>query len=197
MTILLNRMSECKVFEGSEPFLFEESGRKGLRMSDGKVLLSPLYDYIQTINDCASNYVICIVGKDDKYGLFEVAPERVIRRLEVEYSSIEMLEGYDFLICKDGKYGLYDWCISVPCEYDEITLVKYDRKCKIEELKWTGIDKYYLLRKSNKYGIFSNVTDLIPTIYDEILPPIDKNGIRARKDGEWGNIPAKRYIPNE
>jgi len=91
-------------------------------------------------------------------------------------------------LCKNGKYGVWDWHIYIPCEYDEITFVEYEKKQKIGELEWDYQDNYLLLRRGNKYGLWSNETKLLPTIYDEIAPPIDDWGIRVKKDGEWGYL---------
>lgn len=137
------------------------------------------YDLFKYVKD-----VECyLIGKNDKFGIWHND-----LHLPCECNKIQLLNNNDLLICKNGKYGVWDWHICVPCDYDEITLVEYEKECGVGELKWTGRDEYYLLKQGDKYGLWSIDTQLLPTIYDEIAPPIDEWGIKVKKNDVWGYL---------
>ena len=122
-----------------------------------------------------------LVRKNNKYGIWH---NHLF--LPCEYDEIRVIGNNDFLICKNGKYGVYDWHICVPCEYDEIKYIEYELKKKFCELEYTSCENYMLLRQGDKYGLWSKETQLLPTIYDEVVPPTDEWGIKVKKDGVWG-----------
>lgn len=188
MTKLSPSSTRDFLFDDRVPILIEENGRKGLKMSDGKIVIPPIYDTIEQMRSFTTSSYLYKVVKDGKYGMIDVEHDKVVTRLDVEYSSFQCLPNDDLLLCKNGKYGVWDWHIYIPCEYDEITFIEYEKKQKIGELEWDYQDNYLLLRRGNKYGLWSNETKLLPTIYDEIAPPIDDWGIRVKKDGEWGYL---------
>lgn len=185
MTTLTANKRRDFLFDDRVPILIEENGRKGLKMSDGEIVIPTIYDTIEQLRSFSTSSYLYKVAKDGKYGMIDVEYDKVVTRLEVEYDSFQWLPNDDLLLCKDGKYGVWDWHIYVPCEYDEITFVEYEKKQSIGE---NYHDNYLLLRKGNKYGLWSIDTKLLPTIYDEIAPPIDDWGIRVKKDGKWGYL---------
>ena len=188
MTKLSPSSTRDFLFDDRVPILIEENGRKGLKMSDGEIVIPPIYDTIEQLRSFTTSSYLYKVVKDGKYGMIDVEHDKVVTRLDVEYSSFQCLPNDDLLLCKNGKYGVWDWHIYVPCEYDEITFVEYEKKQNIGELEWDYHDNYLLLRKGDKYGLWSIDTKLLPPIYDEIAPPIDDWGIRVKKDGEWGYL---------
>lgn len=188
MTRLSPSSTRDFLFDDRVPILIEENGRKGLKMSDGEIVISPIYDTIEQLRPFTTSSYLYKVVKDGKCGMIDVKHDKVVTRLDIEYSSFQWLPNDDLLLCKNGKYGVWDWHIYVPCEYDEIIFVEYEKKQMLEELEWNYHDNYLLLRKGNKYGLWSIDTRLLPAIYDEIAPPIDDWGIRVNMDGKWGYL---------
>lgn len=214
-----NRVSHEMLFEDGIPTIFEESGKKGIKMGNGERIVPSIYDSIKELDMPTFQYSVEL---DGKFGVLEIDFNgNVATKLEIEYDlfqyikygeyysvrknnkygiwhndlclpceydEIRVFENNDLLLCKDGKYGMWDWHIYVPCEYDEITFIEYEKKQILGELEWDYHDNYLLLRKGNKYGLWSIDTKLLPTIYDEIAPPIDGWGIRVKKDGVWGYL---------
>lgn len=171
------------------------NGKKGIKRFDGDVVVQPLYDSIVEFDmgpeleqPSMFDTFVYRVEQNNKYGLVKVNSIKPIEILPLEYDELIRIKGEDrlFVIAKkDDKYGLflyhYGWFL--PIENDAITNVEYREK---NSYNW---HRYILIKKDNKYGVL-----LLPRVhkvsfvFDEILPPIDEFGIRAKKNGVWGHI---------
>lgn len=166
------RVSRYMLFEDGIPTIFEESGKKGIKMGNGERIVPSIYDSIKELDMPTVQYSIEMGGK---YGVLEIDFNGNVRtKLEIEYDLFQRLKyGEYYLVRKNNKYGIWHNELCLPCEYDEIRLFE---------------NNDFLLYKDGKYGLWLNDIKLLPTIYDEIAPPIDDWGIRVKKDGEWGYL---------
>lgn len=167
-----NRVSRYMLFEDGIPTIFEEDGKKGIKMGNGERIVPSIYDSIKELDMPTVQYSIEMGGK---YGVLEIDFNGNVRtKLEIEYDLFQYLKyGEYYLVRKNSKYGVWHNDLCLPCEYDEIRLFE---------------NNDFLLYKDGKYGLWLNDTKLLPTIYDEIAPPIDDWGIRVKKDGVWGYL---------
>lgn len=167
-----NRVSRYMLFEDGIPTIFEEDGKKGIKMGNGERIVPSIYDSIKELDMPTVQYSIEMGGK---YGVLEIDFNGNVRtKLEIEYDLFQRLKyGEYYLVRKNNKYGIWHNELCLPCEYDEIRLFE---------------NNDFLLYKDGKYGLWLNDIKLLPTIYDEIAPPIDDWGIRVKKDGEWGYL---------
>lgn len=182
-----NRVSREMLFEDGIPTIFEESGKKGIKMGNGERIVPSIYDTIKELDMPTFQYSVELEGK---FGVLEIDFNgNVATKLEIEYDLFQYIKyGEYYSVRKNNKYGIWHNDLCLPCEYDEITFIEYEKKQILGELEWDYHDNYLLLRKGNKYGLWSIDTKLLPTIYDEIAPPIDDWGIRVKKDGVWGYL---------
>ena len=167
-----NRVSRSMLFEDGIPTIFEESGKKGIKKGNGERIVPSIYDSIKELDMPTFQYS---VGLDGKFGVLEIDFNgNVTTKLGIEYDLFQYLKyGEFYLVRKNNKYGIWHNDLCLPCEYDEIRVFE---------------NNDLLLCKDGKYGLWLNDTKLLPTIYDEIAPPIDDWGIRVKKDGEWGYL---------
>ena len=167
-----NRISRYMLFEDGIPTIFEEDGKKGIKMGNGERIVPSIYDSIKELDMPTVQYSVEL---DGRYGVLEIDFNGNVRtKLELEYDLFQRLKyGEYYLVCKNNKYGIWHNDLCLSCEYDEIRLFE---------------NNDFLLYKDGKYGLWLNDIKLLPTIYDEIAPPIDDWGIRVKKDGEWGYL---------
>ena len=176
------------------------NGKLGIKRIGRDIVIQPLYDSI-VVFDTGPEFeqpsmfdkFVYRLEQNSKYGLVEVNSIKPIEILPLEYDELIQVKGDDrlFVIAKKGKkYGLfiYQYGWFLPVDNDTITIVEYREKNNYD------MDRYILIKKDNKYGVL-----LLPRVhkvafvFDEILPPIDEFGIRAKKNGVWGHI-SKDYI---
>lgn len=167
-----NRFSRYMLFEDGIPTIFEEDGKKGIKMGNGERIVPSIYTSIKELDMPTIQYS---VEMDGKFGVLEIDFNgNVTTKLEIEYDLFQYLKyGEYYLVRKNNKYGIWHNGLCLSCEYDEIKVFE---------------NNDFLLYKDGKYGLWLNDMMLLPTIYDEIAPPIDDWGIRVKKDGEWGYL---------
>lgn len=167
-----NRFSRYMLFEDGIPTIFEEDGKKGIKMGNGERIVPSIYTSIKELDMPTIQYS---VEMDGKFGVLEIDFNgNVTTKLEIEYDLFQYLKyGEYYLVRKNNKYGIWHNGLCLSCEYDEIKIFE---------------NNDFLLYKDGKYGLWLNDMMLLPTIYDEIAPPIDDWGIRVKKDGEWGYL---------
>jgi len=231
-------------FDGKTPVIFEENGRKGVKMDSGELVVPAVYDSIEPEKDYFHCYRYVVV-KDGKYGLVDIGTSMILDREWLVLLDVELLFPWeddwkgneDVVICQNGTYGIWDWhvrlepvydsirkirdssewlvckegkygvvgidsrCAPLPCEYDEITLVCYEQEGFINS-SFTP-SAYYLLRQGDKFGLWTahghsmKSPLFLPVVYDEILPPTDDWGLRLIKDGVCGYLDKEcNFTPN-
>ena len=180
-----NRISRYMLFEDEIPTIFEENGKKGIKMGNGERIVPSIYDSIKELNMPTLQYSVELEGK---FGVLEIDFNgNITTKLGIDYDLFQYLKyGEYYLVRKNSKYGIWHNDLCLPCEYDEINYIEYELKKKFCELEYTSCENYMLLRQGDKYGLWSKETQLLPTIYDEIVPPTDEWGIKVKKGGVWG-----------
>ncbi|MEK7257231.1 MAG: WG repeat-containing protein [Bacteroidota bacterium] len=96
----------------------------------------------------------CVFQKNGLFGVMTILGDTI---LPFEFSKIYS-QGWTFVVTdRKGKKGIYDvnGFILLPVEYDEI-----------EDIYLHG--HLMMLRKDEKYGLFSNGQLVVPTIYDNM-----------------------------
>ena len=109
-------------------------------------------------------------------GLFGIMDGKGIIVLDEEYTSVEIYlkhswaysfgtDSDSFKVCKDGKYGIWNYGFLVPCNYDSIKLLEglNERYHLIEDL-----GKFGLMDYSNTYKPESPSKVILDVVYDDI-----------------------------
>ena len=145
----------------------EVKGKQGLLQLDGNYLLRPEYDAL----DEEDGLVLCLQG--GKIGAYDL--KRHIQISATSESRIERI-GFDYLLKKDGKFGLVDSVemLRLSHSYDE---VKY----------WN--DSSFLVRNDIEWN-FINALEEPQTEPIELLVPLvgdrDQSIWKFVKDGKYG-----------
>lgn len=187
---------------------YESNGKYGLIGFDGKLVLSPEFEKIYSLEGTEKSIII---EKEGKKGLTNSLGEIII---QPEYTDIVSLtENYtDGYIVKnnDGKYGVIsaDKRVILEPKYDLIDhvvgnnmyAVNEEGKYKIisangETVLEANFDKAIsingeniIIEKAGKYGIINNSgADIIPAEYEYLSYCFENNYI-AKKDGKYGVI---------
>ena len=186
----------------------QKNGLWGLINLEGKELISPMYNSIETLKGVKNSL---IVEKENLYGLVNNKGNKII---DAEYSQIKKfgdnyINGY-IVANKEGKYGI----INVSGEkildtiYENIENIYSDRYFVIkngekeevvnkkgEKLIENGYDSIVqiansgiIITKDSKYGLMDFEGNIkIDTIYDE-LKELNTDIFLAKKDGKYGVI---------
>lgn len=187
---------------------YESNGKYGLIGFDGKLVLSPEFDKIYSLNGAQKSIVI---EKEGKKGLTNSLGEIII---EPEYTDIVSLtdDYVDGYIVKnaEGKYGIIsaDKKVVLEPKYDLIDHVVGNDMYAVNEggqykiiasngetvlnanfNKAISIDgENIIVEKEGKYGIINKTgIDIIPAEYEELKYCFENNYI-AKKDGKFGVI---------
>jgi hypothetical protein len=191
--------------------LIEKDRKIGIIAKNGKVVLPPLYDDVQTFGEDGF-----LVLSNNHWGVIDRFGRMVV---PVEYSGVEQLGDYLYILHYRNKKGLanrhgnivlhpnYDEIISLP---DNLFIVRNGNSVGLVDDLGTVIispDKYNSLEKlspfnlykvqlGNKWGIVDVTGKMIADpILDEISYSGDKNYITVKKDGKYGFIINKQYLP--
>lgn len=118
-----NRFSRSMLFEDGIPTIFEENGKKGIKMGNGERIVSSIYDSIKELDMPSFQYSVEL---DGKFGVLEVNENgEVTTKLEIEYDLFQYLKHEEYyLVRKNDKYGVWHNVLCLPCEYDEIKLLE-------------------------------------------------------------------------
>ncbi|MDR1809326.1 MAG: WG repeat-containing protein [Prevotella sp.] len=191
-------------------FLIEKNKKIGLIDKNGKVLFPPVYDDVQSFGE--DNFLVL---SNNNWGVIDKYNKVVV---PVKYSGFEQINEYYYVIhSRDNKKGLinkFGNIVMLP-KYDEISsfsenllLVKNGNNVGIISNTGNVIipDNYNSLEKlpgANLYKVSSQnkwgVIDLSGNVIVEpLLDEIDssgKNYIIVKKDGKYGFIVNKKYVP--
>ena len=187
---------------------YENNGKYGLIDFTGKLVLSPEYDNIYSVQGVEKSI---IVEKDGKKGLVNSLGEIIIEPKYNEITSLtdDYANGY---IVKDDteKYGVInpDKKVALENKYDLIDhvygsnmyVVTEEGNHKIiansgETVLDSGFDsvvsidgEYIIVGKEGSYGVIDKAgQDIIPAEYESLSYCFDHNYI-AKKDGKYGVV---------
>jgi len=138
---------------GSPPYILVKKNKKtGIYTPDGKILLEPIYDKIQ------SDGFRFMVYKDDKVGIYAHDGTEEIPICYDDMFPHSMIQRT--LLRMDKEWTAYEW-------------VRDDNACSpSEEKRYDGIAyfiDFYLVKKGKKYGVMTAEHEsLIPMEYDKI-----------------------------
>ncbi len=150
--------------------IFSEHGHKGLKDSEGNVVLEAAYDDIDTSGYSGRGWFLC---KDGKWGAVN---ERLEWIFPMEYESIRTRYEGGHYLKKNGKKTFCNENGELVTDfiYDEIE--NYSSS-------WQG----FKVKSNGKWGYIDNEgNELIPTIYDYISLCSGVNMIRVQKDNLYG-----------
>ena len=118
-----NRFSRSMLFEDGIPTIFEENGKKGIKMGNGERIVPSIYDSIKELDMPTFQYSVEL---DGKFGVLEVNENgEVTTKLEMEYDLFQYLKHEEYyLVRKNDKYGVWHNVLCLPCEYDELKLLE-------------------------------------------------------------------------
>ncbi|MDR1810448.1 MAG: WG repeat-containing protein [Prevotella sp.] len=191
--------------------LIEKNRKIGVISKSGKVLFPPLYDDVQRFGD--DNFLVL---SNNRWGVIDRFGKTVV---PVEYSGVERLDDYLYIIHSRNKKGLANRFGKMVLQpgYDEIIplsdnhfIVRNGNSVGlIDDLgnaiiipgKYNYFEKLspfnlYKVRFGSKWGIVdaSGITIADPVL-DEVSYSSAKNYITVKKDGKFGFIINKQYLP--
>lgn len=97
-----NRVSRSMLFGDGLPAIFEEDGKKGMKMGNGERVVPSIYDSIKELDMPTVQYSVEL---DGKYGVLEIDFNgRITTKLDIEYDLFQYLKygGY-YSVRKNNK----------------------------------------------------------------------------------------------
>jgi hypothetical protein len=161
------------------------SEKTGLRLFvTGTNLIPPKFDELQYITDNIYCYRL-----NGKYGLVQ-ADGKGTELCPPQYDEIKQAEYLEniLLVRIQQKWGIID--IYESDDYP--TNLNYDQIMETHQ----GLDTNFLLKKENKWGVYT-YGDVVPPVYDGIFIPEIFGWVRACKNGEWGYIDINNEFTKE
>lgn len=135
-------------------YLVENNGKKGLYNSEGKQILSTIYDAIKPLNEYRFQ-----VYKNRKTGIVTTYDKEII---PIRFSTIVSYKLRNaYIVSYLGNYALYNTEGEkiIPFGYDNISFYE---------------DDYYLLRKGKKFAVTTNINNIKNVkFYDDIVKSND------------------------
>ena len=140
-------------------------------------------------------------------GMFGIMNGKGIIVLDEEYTSVEIYlkhswaytygtDSDSFKVCKDNKFGIWNYGFLVPCNYDSIKLLEGldERYHLVEEA-----GKYGLMHYSNQYKPEKPEKKIFDAIYDDIqvysLPSYEhKTEFLVKQNGLYGIVNSEKEI---
>ncbi len=194
---------------GDKFFLVEKDRKIGLVRQDGKVILNTIYDDIREFGDNAF-----MIMENGKWGITNQYNKEI---LSTEYSGFEQLNDFLYVIKAGNKKGLiniYGDVIKFPF-YDEIKefsdnlfLVKNGSNVglmddfgnviipdKYNSLEKLPVPNLYRIGMGDKYGVMDTSGKVIVEPVLEEIDCSDERYITVKKDGKYGFIINKQYVP--
>ena len=169
---LSNYNSSENVWYEEDVFKFQKDGKYGLLSIDGKEILSPEYDEIETLKGLKNSI---LVKKDGNFGLVNTSGATIINP---EFTKIEKFDddykhGY-ITVDKNKKYGLVSYAGT------KILDNKYEKILKIYGENYFAIEE-----KGKQIVLDSNGEKVLEGGYDKITQ-INSDGIVYQKDKNYG-----------
>ncbi|MDR0939834.1 MAG: WG repeat-containing protein [Mediterranea sp.] len=170
---------------GTELFVTDVHGKKGLVDYDGKRIIPCQYESLSEVYH--GDY---IARKNGRYGYVSRTNKKI---LPFRFERMYDLRGDIGLVDKKGKYGVSDveGKIIVPCEYDGIGHRVYMDN-SFSEMSEDEHDKCrFIAMKNGKIGTIDERNQVhIPFIYDGLSGWVEygPDGHYVKKDGKYGII---------
>lgn len=170
--VLENYDTNGNVWNEKDILKVQKNGKYGLIDIDGKEILSPQFDKIDTLKGLENSI---LVQKDGQYGLVNKSGATII---DTKYSKIKKFDndykhGY-ITVDSNNKYGLVSYAGS------QILDNKYER---IDQIYG---ENYYVIEEQGKQKLINaNGEQIIQDGYDKITQ-INSDGIVFIKDGKYG-----------
>lgn len=189
----------------------QKDGKWGIINLEGKELINPQYDNIETLKGLKNSLIV------EKNGLVGLVNDKAIKILDTTYTKILPLgkdykEGY-ITVNEDGKYGVSSFSGKqlLKNEYEKIDsiysedyfVIEENQKQKLVNSKGDVIiDEGYdeilqigtsgiIFKKDKKYGLMNFEKNIVIEAKYEELKEINKNIFMAKKDGNVGTINEK------
>lgn len=131
---------------------FTAYGRKqdrwGIIIMDGRRIANPRieFDKIPTSHAYGNWQEVQVNGK---WGLYDPCADKYI--FDPVYDELRSLDGWQHIVLKkDGKYGFYDGCFTVPCDYEDIW--------------WGRTLSFVRFKKDGKWGYMDANTNWVENI---------------------------------
>ena len=154
---------ECKrIWPACEGYFIvsNEDALQGIIKVDGNIVAKPIYEEIKYLGEglfgaCKQTVSGSSSPRTMKIGIIDFEGNE---RLPFKYTSVEEFRNGFSKSVLDGKVGV----INTKC--------KVTVPFKYTNLKYTGDNKYFVAKKSEKWGIItSRGEELTPFIYDEVF----------------------------
>lgn len=176
---------------------YKENGKYGLIDYTGKVIIKPIYEEIEGLENKESEL---IVKKDGKYGVIN---DRGIKLISEEYDGI-VADGY---YTEEDKYALSGYIISnrtnngyrygyLNCKLEKLLNVEYNEVSRVLEIN-NGQDVYLIASKNGKFGVAKNNKTVINYDYQDIEYNSYNNLFKLQRNLQYGvaDITGKLILP--
>lgn len=168
---LVNVLINLEYFD--EEFVDSQTGKRGLKDSNGKIVVPPLFESCVGARDISMSETLAVVKQNEKFWLTpRDGSGHIINKSGYDKISRSFCYGW---VERDGKFGLIDARNGetlIPCEMD-----------------WIDSENnafYYLFGKNGKVGIADTFDNhdvwYLPPVYDEI----DMEKRKFCLNGVWG-----------
>lgn len=176
---------------------YKENGKYGLIDYKGKVIIKPIYEEIEGLENKESEL---IVKKDGKYGVIN---DRGVKLIKEEYDGI-VADGY---YTEENKYALSGYIISnktsngyrygyLNYKLEKILKTEYNEVSRVLEIN-NGQDIYIIASKNGKFGVVKNSKTVINYDYQDIEYDADNNVFKLQRNLQFGvyDINGKSILP--
>lgn len=176
---------------------YKQDGKYGLIDYNGKVIIKPIYEEIESLENKESEL---IVKKNGKYGVIN---DRGTKLIKEEYDGI-VADGY--YTEKDG-YALSGYIINnkttngyrygyINHKLKKILNVEYNVIERVLEIN-DGQDVYIITSKNGKFGVVKNNKILINYDYQDIEYDNSNNVFKLQRNSQYGifSISGKQILP--
>ena len=176
---------------------YKENGKYGLIDYTGKVIVKPIYEEIEGLENKESEL---IVKKDGKYGVIN---DRGIKLIKEEYDGI-VADGY---YTEENKYALSGYIISnktsngyrygyLNYKLEKMLKIEYNEISRVLEIN-NGQDIYIIASKNGKFGVVKNNKTVINYDYQDIEYDANNNLFKLQRNLQFGvyDINGKSILP--
>lgn len=176
---------------------YKENGKYGLIDYTGKVIVKPIYEEIEGLENKESEL---IVKKDGKYGVIN---DRGVKLISEEYDLI-VADGY---YTEENKYALSGYIISnrtdngyrygyLNYKLEKILKTEYNEVSRVLEIN-DGQDIYLIASKNGKFGVVKNNKTIINYDYQDIEYDANNNLFKLQRNLQFGvyDINGKSILP--
>lgn len=176
---------------------YKQDGKYGLIDYNGKVIIKPIYEEIEGLENKESEL---LVKKDGKYGVVNDRGDKLIKE---EYDNIQA-DGY---YTEEDKYALSGYIINnrtnngyrygyINYKLEKVLKTEYNEVSRILEIA-DGQDVYIIASKNGKYGVIKNNKTVINYDYQDIEYDTTNNLFKLQRNLQYGvaDITGKSILP--